>query len=116
MGKQDIILGLTWLCEHNPEVDWQSNKVKMRQCPNHCHTCQNEMNVGCRVMFREADCICACHTGPMPSAGVDMEDIPDLAPNSDDNDDNEEPYTGKDLLEEGDCLFMATIPCEAEFI
>jgi hypothetical protein len=28
LGKQDIILGLTWLCEHNPEVNWQSNEVK----------------------------------------------------------------------------------------
>jgi hypothetical protein len=29
LGQQDIILKLTWLCEHNPEVNWQSNKVKM---------------------------------------------------------------------------------------
>jgi hypothetical protein len=29
LGKQDIILGLTWLSEHNPEVNWQSNEVKM---------------------------------------------------------------------------------------
>jgi hypothetical protein len=36
LGKQDIILGLAWLCEHNPEVNWQMNKVKMSRCPNHC--------------------------------------------------------------------------------
>jgi hypothetical protein len=44
LGKQNIILGLDWLHEHNPEVNWQMNEVKMSCCPNHCHTCQNEMN------------------------------------------------------------------------
>jgi hypothetical protein len=29
LGKQDIILGLTWLYKHNPEVDWQSGEVKI---------------------------------------------------------------------------------------
>jgi hypothetical protein len=29
LGRQDIILGLTWLCEHNPEVNWKTAKVKM---------------------------------------------------------------------------------------
>jgi hypothetical protein len=29
LGQQDIILRLTWLYEHNPEVDWQLNEVKM---------------------------------------------------------------------------------------
>jgi hypothetical protein len=45
LGKQNIILRLDWLCEHNPEVDWQTNKVKMSSCPNHCHTCLNETNI-----------------------------------------------------------------------
>jgi hypothetical protein len=44
LGKQDVILGLTWLCKHNPKVDWQSGEVKMSCCPNHCCTCQNEAN------------------------------------------------------------------------
>jgi Retroviral aspartyl protease len=45
LRKQDIILGLTWLNEHNPEVEWRSEEVMMSHCPNHCHTCQNEVNV-----------------------------------------------------------------------
>jgi hypothetical protein len=36
LRKQDIILELTWLCKHNPKVDWQSGEVKMSHCPNHC--------------------------------------------------------------------------------
>ena len=29
LGKQDIILGFTWLQEHNLEIDWQTWKVVM---------------------------------------------------------------------------------------
>jgi hypothetical protein len=36
LGKRDIILGLAWLHEHNPKVNWQTNQVKMSHCPNHC--------------------------------------------------------------------------------
>jgi hypothetical protein len=49
----------------------------------------------------------------MPSTDVDMEDIPDLAPDSDDDSDDSEPYVGEDVLED---VFIATIPCKAEFI
>ena len=34
LRKQDIILGFTWLQEHNPEIDWQTQKVVMSQCPD----------------------------------------------------------------------------------
>jgi hypothetical protein len=40
LGKQDIILGFTWLEEHNPEIDWQTRQVKMSRCPTKCHACQ----------------------------------------------------------------------------
>ena len=29
LGKQDIILGFTWLQEHNPEINWQTREVAM---------------------------------------------------------------------------------------
>ena len=29
LGKQDLILGFTWLEEHNPEIDWQTRKISM---------------------------------------------------------------------------------------
>jgi hypothetical protein len=116
LGKQNIILKLDWLCKHNPKVDWQTNEVKMSHCPNHCHTCQNETNAEQKTVFKEAECICTCRAGPMPSVDVDMEDIPDLAPVSNDDEDDDEPYVGEDALKDGDCIFIATIPCEAEFI
>jgi hypothetical protein len=68
------------------------------------------------MVFKEAECIRTCRTGPLPSIDVDMEDIPDLAPDSDDDSDDDKPYVGEDALEDGDHIFVATIPCEAEFI
>jgi hypothetical protein len=43
LGKQDLILGYTWLREHNPEVDWQTNTVKMNCCLAKCCTCTEEV-------------------------------------------------------------------------
>ena len=58
--------------------------------------------------------ICLYHTGPMPTFNIAIKDIPDLIPDVDDEDD--ETYTGDDALEEDDCVFITTIPCEVEFI
>ena len=33
-----------------------------------------------------------------------------------DNEDDDEPYMGEDVLEEGDRLFTTMIPCEAKFV
>jgi hypothetical protein len=52
----------------------------------------------------------------MPSTDVDMEDIPNLAPDSDNDEDNDELYVGEDAPKDGDHTFIATIPCEAECI
>jgi hypothetical protein len=43
LESQNLILGHTWLHEHNLEVDWKTGKVKMSQCsPRCCNGCQNE--------------------------------------------------------------------------
>jgi hypothetical protein len=47
---------------------------------------------------------------------MDMEDIPDLIPDLDDDDDDDEPHVGEEVLEDSDCVFIATIPCKAELI
>ena len=33
LGKQNMILGFTWLRKHNPEIDWQMKEVWMSRCP-----------------------------------------------------------------------------------
>jgi len=39
LGRQSMILGYTWLKDHNPEVDWQTGKVQMNRCPPRCEGC-----------------------------------------------------------------------------
>jgi len=33
LGKSAVILGHPWLWKHNPEINWQTGKVKMSRCP-----------------------------------------------------------------------------------
>ena len=33
LGKTDIILGMSWLVAHNPEIDWEKEEVRMMRCP-----------------------------------------------------------------------------------
>ena len=32
LGRQDIILGFSWLRDHNPEIGWAKGKVSMSHC------------------------------------------------------------------------------------
>jgi hypothetical protein len=81
----------------------------MSQCPNHCCTCQNELNKEPKLAFKEAAGICTCQDGPMPEPDIDMEEIPDLGKEV--HNDNEPCLN--ESPEEGDCIFVVTIPCEA---
>ena len=36
LGKATLILGHNWLKKHNPEVDWETGKIKMTRCPPAC--------------------------------------------------------------------------------
>ena len=42
LGKQKVLLGHTWLKEHNPEIDWQFGEVKMSCCPTRCAECREQ--------------------------------------------------------------------------
>ncbi|CAK5284510.1 unnamed protein product, partial [Mycena citricolor] len=37
LGKARIFIGLDWLMEHNPEVDWQEQTMRFSRCPERCH-------------------------------------------------------------------------------
>ena len=43
LRKQDVILGFTWLQEHNAEIDWWTWKVVMSQCLDKCHMCRMDV-------------------------------------------------------------------------
>jgi len=36
LGKTDVILGMPWLAAHNPEINWETEEVKMTRCPPLC--------------------------------------------------------------------------------
>jgi len=36
LGKTDVILGILWLQAHNPEINWETEEVKMMRCPPLC--------------------------------------------------------------------------------
>ncbi len=36
VGQDAIILGHTWLAEHNPDINWHTGEVKMTHCPEYC--------------------------------------------------------------------------------
>ncbi|CAK5265639.1 unnamed protein product [Mycena citricolor] len=37
LGKVRIFIGLDWLTEHNPKVDWQEQTMRFSQCPEQCN-------------------------------------------------------------------------------
>jgi len=43
LGKMEVILGMPWLAAHNPEIDWEKEKVKMTQCLPICGKIKQEV-------------------------------------------------------------------------
>jgi hypothetical protein len=61
-----MILGFTWLCEHNPEIDWQTKEVRMSRRPPQCSTCRAEAKVKRQAEDVATAEIHACHAGSFP--------------------------------------------------
>ena len=79
LGKQSMILGFTWLREHNPEIDWQTKEVRMSRCPPQCSTCHAEAKVKRQAERAATAQIHACRTGSFPvliEEIVDEDDYP----------------------------------------
>ena len=36
VGHKAIVLGHTWLTEHNPDINWHTGEVKLTRCPDYC--------------------------------------------------------------------------------
>jgi len=34
--KWSVILDISWLARHNPEIDWKTGEVQMTRCPEEC--------------------------------------------------------------------------------
>ena len=42
LGKNQMILGFTWLQKHNPEIDWEHGMVKVTWCSQSCYLLQEK--------------------------------------------------------------------------
>ena len=36
IGSKDMIIGMTWLCSHNPEINWHTGEILFSCCPPVC--------------------------------------------------------------------------------
>ena len=123
LGNHDVILGFTWLEEHNPEINWQTKEVTMNRCPDRCKQCRADEEVERKERTeqgREEEQVKRIQErrktpnlshvlkgfgGPMTSWGRmsdeegEEEEMPELVE-----------------LEDGDRIFCVNVPGEAEFV
>ena len=55
LGKNQMILGYTWLSRHNPEIDWTTGMVKITRCPWTCHTLKGKPPFARQIKSEEWD-------------------------------------------------------------
>jgi hypothetical protein len=112
LGKQSLILGYNWLCNHNPEINWQAKDVKMSRCPLQCSTLQVEDKCEAKMRKSTTSHINACRLGAFPTM---VEEDEDESPhvNTDKTDEEAQdtcPAFDDDFtIEEDDCIFMAMV-------
>jgi hypothetical protein len=108
LGKQNLLLGHTWLLKHNPEIDWATSEVKMFRCSARCCSgCRNEIREERRAQKAEIRRIAKCSAGPLPTHvedSDDEEDFPTLVGDTESEPSDEVSDIG---FEEGDRLFTA---------
>jgi len=74
LGRQSMILGYTWLKDHNPEVDWQTEEVQMNRCPPRCEGCRAICKARASRRKAEARAVNVCRSGPSPEYAEDSEE------------------------------------------
>jgi len=97
LGKQNMILGYTWLKDHNPEVNWQTREVQMNRCPPRCE--------GYRVIRKEQ-----VSRKRMETRALNICQSRPLLEHVEDSEEDKTPVrTGEIEYEQGDQLFMTRI-------
>src|SRR6266700_8169506 len=111
LGKQSLILGMTWLRKHNPEIDFIAKKVKMTRCsPRCCIGCHSDLRQQRKTQREEIRNVEACCSGPLPAFVEDADDKDEEAAADEPTDPSDEP------LEEGDRIWATGLLPEPEYI
>jgi hypothetical protein len=107
LGRQNLILRITWLKEHNPEIDWRTGKVEMTHClPRCCIRCRDKVRTERRNLKKEEASINACRTGPFPETADKTSEPEDEPPATD------LPFD----LEEGDRVWATGLLPEIQYV
>ncbi|CAK5267993.1 unnamed protein product [Mycena citricolor] len=72
LGKARIFIGLDWLTEHNPEVDWQEQTMRFSRCPERCHMRGHKWTARCtpyRGTSRSSSTSSCKRTWPVDGSG-----------------------------------------------
>jgi len=109
-----MILRITWLDKHKPEIDFRTRTAKMTRClPRCCVGCQTNCKVEWNAKREDIEQVNTCWTGPFPAfvEDADQEDKPMPKPSPDPEADfPDEP------LEEGDRIWATRLFPQAEHI
>ena len=74
LGKQSMILGYTWLKDHNPEVNWQTGEVQINRCPPQCKECRVIWKERASQRKTKARAVNVCRSGPPLEYAEDSEE------------------------------------------
>jgi len=74
LGRQSMILGYTWLKDHNPEVNWQTREVQMNRCPPRCEGCHVIQKEQASRKRMETRALNSCWSRPCPEHAEDAEE------------------------------------------
>jgi len=73
-----MILGMTWLNKHNPEIDFRAGTVKMTRClPQCCVACWTKRRDERKAEKKFAQQVNTCRMGPFPAFIEDADDEDD---------------------------------------
>ena len=94
LGRQNVIMGHTWLQKHNPDINWITGDVKMSCCSRRCCSgCRDKICEERKTWKVQAHHIAECSEG----------EVPDL-----DRDDDEDNDTDTEV-ENGDWIFVTNL-------
>jgi len=74
LRRQSMILGYTWLKDHNPEVNWQTGEVQINRCPPRCEGCHVIRKEQASWKRMETRALNVCCSGPCPEYAEDSEE------------------------------------------